>query len=130
MVMMLGWLRADAERASCRKRRNRSMSAENAAGRVLIATQRSRRTSLARYTSPMPPAPSGETISYGPSLVPDVRAISARHYVPKQSGAADATRFVAKQKAGYFLFARDSTGNPDLSLQRLSALSCFHRVQE
>ena len=31
-----------------------------------MATARSRRVSRASYTSPMPPAPSGPTISYGP----------------------------------------------------------------
>jgi serine/threonine protein kinase len=30
--------------------------------------------------SPMPPAPSGETISYGPSLKPEVRATRGRNY--------------------------------------------------
>jgi hypothetical protein len=28
----------------------------------------------------MPPAPTGDTISYGPSLVPEVSAIDARNY--------------------------------------------------
>jgi hypothetical protein len=37
-----------------------------------------------RETSPMPPAPSGDWISYGPSLVSAVRAIRARHYIPRQ----------------------------------------------
>src|SRR5215475_8943789 len=37
---------------------------------TLIATVRSKRVSRARYTSPMPPAPSGAMISYGPSRVP------------------------------------------------------------
>jgi hypothetical protein len=39
-----------------------------------MATARSRRVSRALYTSPMPPAPSAERISYGPSRVPGVRA--------------------------------------------------------
>jgi hypothetical protein len=30
----------------------------------------------------MPPAPTGDTISYGPSLVPEVSAIDARNYSP------------------------------------------------
>jgi hypothetical protein len=30
----------------------------------------------------MPPAPRGDWISYGPSLVPAVTAISARNYMP------------------------------------------------
>src|SRR5882762_2468927 len=76
MVTMLGWLRAEAARASCSKRRKRSLSEENAVGRILIATPRSKRASRARYTSPIPPAPSSSTISYGPSLVPEVRAIA------------------------------------------------------
>ena len=35
-----------------------------------MATWRSRRVSRARYTSPMPPAPSAESIWYGPMRVP------------------------------------------------------------
>src|SRR5262249_5252076 len=38
--------------------------------RTLIATSRLKRSSRARYTSPIPPAPSGERISYGPSRLP------------------------------------------------------------
>jgi hypothetical protein len=45
-----------------------------------MATVRSSRVSRARYTSPIPPAPSGPTISYGPSLVPCDRPIVGRHY--------------------------------------------------
>lgn len=37
-----------------------------------MATSRPSRVSLARYTSPIPPAPSGATISYGPNLLPVV----------------------------------------------------------
>ena len=57
-------------RASCSKRRTRSGSAANASGRTLIATSRPRRVSRARYTSPMPPVPISETISYGPISEP------------------------------------------------------------
>jgi hypothetical protein len=32
------------------------------------------------YLAPIPPAPSGDCISYGPSFVPDVRAMG-RHYM-------------------------------------------------
>src|SRR5215813_5879931 len=70
--------------ASRSKRCLRTGSAEYCAGRILMATVRSRRVSLARYTSPIPPAPSGPTISYGPSFVPAVRAIGARDYKPGQ----------------------------------------------
>src|ERR1700733_7592456 len=68
--------------ASCWKRRNRSGSRAKAAGKTLIATSRLSRASRARYTSPMPPAPTADTISYGPSFVPGARAIRARNYRP------------------------------------------------
>src|ERR1700722_3779768 len=58
----------------------RSASRESAAGKTLMATSRRRRESRARYTSPLPPAPKRETISYGPSLVPEARFISGRDY--------------------------------------------------
>lgn len=44
-------------------------------GEILTATVRSSRVSFARYTSPIPPAPQGDRISYGPSRVPELRAI-------------------------------------------------------
>jgi hypothetical protein len=37
-------------------------------GRILTATVRSRRVSFARYTSPIPPEPSCDRISYGPEF--------------------------------------------------------------
>src|ERR671924_2367949 len=37
---------------------------------TLMATSRPSRVSRARYTSPMPPAPTCATTSYGPSLAP------------------------------------------------------------
>src|ERR1700689_5421812 len=77
--------------ASCWKRRNRSGSRAKAAGKTLIATSRLSRASRARYTSPMPPAPTADTISYGPSFVPGVRAIRARNYRLVQHVALDAT---------------------------------------
>jgi hypothetical protein len=43
-------------------------------GKTLSATSRLSLVSRA-ITAPIPPAPSGATISYGPSLVPEVRAI-------------------------------------------------------
>src|SRR5262245_57548340 len=67
---MLGWLSAAAARASCSNRRRRSTSAEPAVGSTLIATSRPRRGSRARYTSPIPPAPIADTISYGPRRAP------------------------------------------------------------
>src|SRR5882724_2985542 len=63
----------------------RSASEENCAGKILIATVRPRRVSRARYTSPIPPAPSGETISYGPSLAPRVSVTVVKLYLAKQN---------------------------------------------
>jgi hypothetical protein len=45
-----------------------------------MATVRSSRVSRARYTSPIPPAPSGARISYGPSLVAGASGIGGRDY--------------------------------------------------
>src|SRR5215471_3837758 len=56
--------------ASRSKRCFRSGSSDRCDGSTLIATVRSSRASRARYTSPMPPAPSGAIIWYGPSRVP------------------------------------------------------------
>src|SRR5437667_5008124 len=53
-----------------------------ASERTLIATMRPRRVSRARYTVPMPPAPTGATISYGPSRVPAVIGMLARLSLP------------------------------------------------
>ena len=60
---MLGWFRAEADRASFSNRFSRSWSEASASGSTLIATSRARRVSRARYTSPIPPAPSGARIS-------------------------------------------------------------------
>src|SRR5437773_10871808 len=58
--------------ASRWKRTLSCASLANSAGRILMATARSSRVSRARYTSPIPPAPMGATISYGPRRVPEV----------------------------------------------------------
>lgn len=75
----------------------RAASEENCAGKILIATVRPRRVSRARYTSPIPPAPSGETISYGPRIAPRVRATVVKLYLPKQNVGDNSClyRFVA-----------------------------------
>src|SRR5687768_5311790 len=46
-----------------------------AEGSTLTATSRPSRTSCARYTSPIPPAPRGPRITYGPSVVPSSSAM-------------------------------------------------------
>src|SRR5262249_10286095 len=72
MCATLGWLKADAALASWTKRRIRSGSAANSAGRIFSATARSSLVSRARYTSPIPPLPNRAVISYEPSCVPMV----------------------------------------------------------
>src|ERR1700693_2838088 len=56
--MMLGWFKAEAERASCSKRASRSVSSETSSGRTFRATSRPSLGARARYTSAIPPAPS------------------------------------------------------------------------
>src|SRR6516162_5053714 len=67
---MLGWLSVATDLASRSKRAIASRSPTRCSGRTLIATSRSRRQCLARYTSPIPPAPRVDRISYGPSFAP------------------------------------------------------------
>ena len=56
------------------KRASRSASLAKRSGSTLIATSRFSFVSRARYTSPMPPAPREERISYGPRRAPGLRA--------------------------------------------------------
>jgi hypothetical protein len=63
MAAMLGWFSEARTRASRSKRTVRSGSAANMSGRTLSATSRPSDTSRARYTSPIPPAPSSEKTS-------------------------------------------------------------------
>ena len=58
----------------CRSRARNGQRSANASGRILMATSRSSRASRARYTSPIPPAPMAERISYGPRCVPGAMA--------------------------------------------------------
>src|SRR6202790_1315592 len=67
---MLGWFREASTWASRRKRINRLGSCAKFGDRTLIATSRLRFLSRARYTSPIPPAPTGARISYEPSTAP------------------------------------------------------------
>lgn len=69
-----------------RFRSNRCRASEfcgRCSGRTLTATSRSERVSVAQYTSPIPPAPSGETISCGLSFVLGSSAIRARIIAPR-----------------------------------------------
>src|SRR5215510_11211521 len=72
---MFWWLSDASTWASRLKRASRSGSRSNACGRIFRATSRLSRVSRPRYTSPVPPAPGGARISYGPSFVPDGRDI-------------------------------------------------------
>src|SRR6266540_4494119 len=71
--------------ASLSKRSRRSAEGDRCRGRTLIATARSRRVSRARYTSPIPPAPSGERISYGPRREPGDSGKMGRLYFAGRS---------------------------------------------
>src|SRR5438477_776269 len=75
MAAMCGWFSDASTRASRSNRASRSRSALNVDGSTLIATARPSRVSRARYTSPIPPAPSAPTISYGPRRDPTARTI-------------------------------------------------------
>src|SRR4029453_9262364 len=70
MARVLGCETAATARDSRSKRATASGFPATDGGTTLIATSRSRRRSRARYTSPMPPVPSGPRISYGPSRTP------------------------------------------------------------
>ena len=81
MAAMLGWL-SDANTVASRlNRARRSASCANAEGSVLSATSRPSLVSRARKTSPIPPAPSDETISYSPSRVPGGSDMNRVNYI-------------------------------------------------
>jgi hypothetical protein len=62
MVTMFGWLREATARASRRNRSSRSGLDSIPAGSTLSATSRPSFVSVARQTSPMPPAPRAAVI--------------------------------------------------------------------
>src|SRR5438477_6636479 len=72
---MFGWFSDASVWASRVNRTSRSASLAKRSGSTLIATSRLSLVSRARYTSPMPPAPIGATISYGPRRVPAARGM-------------------------------------------------------
>jgi hypothetical protein len=67
---MFGYESAATARASRTNRSSAWRLEATASGRTLTATSRPSRVSRALYTSPIPPAPSGDRISNGPSRVP------------------------------------------------------------
>jgi hypothetical protein len=60
---MFGWSRTEIARASLVNRVRNWTSAARLGASTLMATVRSNRVSRARYTSPMPPAPTGDSIA-------------------------------------------------------------------
>src|SRR3954470_23685739 len=92
--------------ASRSNRVRKCASLVRAAGRTLMATVRSRRVSRAFQTSPIPPAPRGETISYGPRRVPDftdirIGAVYGAVRAPQPERAASAPlRWPEPSRAG------------------------------
>src|SRR3954470_16469540 len=80
-----------------------------AAGRTLIATVRSRRVSRALQTSPIPPAPRGETISYGPRRVPDFTDIRIGKVYGAVPGAPRDPQFVHAGTGSAQLTARSAS---------------------
>src|SRR5881396_609285 len=100
---MWGWLSDEIAFASRSKRMRSFASWANSAGKILMATLRSSRVSRARYTSPIPPAPMGATISYGPSRLPEARFTGAgQEYNVSASVPAGTTlkRLQIVEKAG------------------------------
>src|SRR3954467_12736083 len=87
---MCGWLSVARVLASRSNRAFRSGRWATWVVRVLTATVRLRRVSRARYTSPIPPEPTSERISYGPSSLP----------------AESVTFFVAGVSTSYLAIAR------------------------
>src|SRR5579864_1424350 len=101
---MLGWFNEEMVRASRSKRSLASALSARCGGRILMATLRSSRVSRARYTSPIPPAPSGAPISYGPSFVPEESPMVALGlYRPSKDALAV---YQSRRLTGFALFER------------------------
>src|SRR5262245_26979936 len=81
---------------------------------TLIATSRPSLVSRARYTSPMPPEPMSETISYAPMRVPRSMAIASGQQSPGQDGPHGVRQPTA-------IVPRDF-GAPELSNHRFDAV--------
>src|SRR5215472_17588959 len=70
----------------------RARSPDISFGRIFMATVLSSRVSFARYTSPIPPAPSGARIWYGPSFVPETRGMIVGDYIPGEALGSNSRR--------------------------------------
>ena len=80
---MFEWFSTASSWASRLKRARRSGSPATVSVRNLSATSRPSRVSRARQTSPIPPAPSGATSSYGPSREPGWSGMESAEYSPR-----------------------------------------------
>src|SRR5450432_1386744 len=85
-AQMCGWLRLETARASRSRRWRSSECPANSDGSTFMATLRFRRVSRALYTSPIPPAPIGARISYGPSRIPVESDIRLQVYLASGDG--------------------------------------------
>src|ERR1017187_4752337 len=103
---MFGWLTAASDFASRSKRVMLSLFSKNSSGRTFSATSLPSFVSFARYTSPMPPAPSGARISYGPRRAPaaSVKQLSSSR-APRTVDARDP---LGRHEAGDLLPFREA----------------------
>ena len=100
----VGMVERRERRASRSNRARRSASCANASGRTLIATWRPSAVSVARYTSPMPPLPSGAVTWSGPILSPERNGMAALR--PETLGVKGRSRRMAGRGNGQVV--RDS----------------------
>src|SRR5277367_6699083 len=112
---------------------SRSKRSENCAAETLIATTRFKRGSRARYTSPMPPAPMGARISYGPSFVPAKSAIGGVDSILWQSrlwlgGPAPAGQLIQAIHVCLGAGFDDVGGNPAAHHFQIALLQMHNRL--
>src|SRR5664280_439760 len=106
MTAMLGWFSAARLRASLSKRATRPWSWKNSSVSTFSATSLPSFVSFARYTSPMPPAPSGARISYGPRRAP--AASVKRLFSSRTPRTVDAGDPLGRHEAGDLLPFREA----------------------
>src|SRR6516162_8007792 len=99
--------------ASLSKRCLCTGSLQNWAGRILMATVRSSRVSRARYTSPIPPAPSGARISWGPSRVAGASAMIGCDYTPGEIHPCSILRCCGQERAAWHFYWRTTRQLPN-----------------
>src|SRR5262245_19256434 len=130
---MPGWLTLAAARAS-RQRRACASVFDDCERMTLIATSRSSRGSRARYTSPIPPDPRLETISYFPRRLPRLNDMRRRNYrLLSMCSAPELSRYpvVGKVLLGVSenLENRHAVGSVQLAIAIVGHLSAEHLPQ-